>query len=423
MKRISVMLLSTTMMLGLLAGCQSGEDTGDNTGESQKEKIDLKIMILSEDSNRQAIYQDYYSKASEVFPDYNIEFELPGSASNYTSKLTVYNSSEELPDIFWGEDIVYQSGQAMPLTDVMAETGFIDKYSNPSALIPAPDGEIYCLSAGTDSYFAGPLFYNKDIFEAEGLEIPTSYEGFVELIQTLKDKGYTPISATAWALQNFMFQDLMTAEDPEAMIKLQNKEIGFDDPLVIEAATKLKELTDMGAFPVDVTSIEQQVHEQLFIDGSAAMIYHPIWVYPAIETAEFEIAHAYLPEILGAENIVNAWGSATAGGFMISNNSENKDAAVEVAEWLVEQDAKYWNQIAGNATAIKGYDAIPETSPQVNKDFYERIKSEDTTVVTNFATNYLNRAQQSEYQTNVEKLISGQMSPEEFGTAMSGIYS
>ena len=423
MKKMTALLLASTLMLGTLVGCASDPVEQSGVDVAPKEKIDLKIMILSEDSNRQAIYQDYYTKAAEVFPDYNIEFELPGSASNYTNKLTVYNASEELPDIFWGEDIVYQSGQAMPLTDVIKSNGFIDNYTNPAALIPAPDGEVYCLSSGTDSYFAGPLFYNKEIFAKEGLEIPTSYEGFVELVKTLKDKGYTPISATAWAVQNFMFQDLMTIEDPEAMIKLQNKEIGFDDPLVVSAAAKLKDLTDMGAFPVDVTSIEQQVHEQLFIDGKAAMIYHPIWVYPAISTAEFEVGTAYLPEIFGAENIVNAWGSATAGGFMISNNTENKDAAIEVAQWLTMQDAEYWNQVAGNATAIKGFDEIPETAPQVNKDFYTKIKDENTTVVTNFATNYLNRAQQSEYQTNVEKLISGQMTAEEFGTTMTIIYN
>ncbi len=40
----------------------------------------------------------------------------------------------------------------------------MDSFSNPGALIPAKDGKIYCLNSGTDSFFAGPLYFNLDIF-------------------------------------------------------------------------------------------------------------------------------------------------------------------------------------------------------------------------------------------------------------------
>lgn len=439
MKKSLVLLLVVVMLATLITGCgtsgkeevakptsqteQNEEKNVEKATEKPAEKVKLKVMILSEDSNRQAIYQNYYSKINEVFPDYEVEFELPGSASNYANKMTVYNASETLPDIFWGGDIVYQSGQAMPLTNVIKENGFLDNYSNKSALIPAPDGEIYCLSSGTDSYFAGPIFYNKDIFAKEGLEMPDSYEGLLELVKTLKEKGYVPISATSWALQNFLFQDLLSAEDPEAMIKLQKKEIGFEDPLVVEAARKLQELTNLGAFPVDVTSIEHQVHEQLFIDGKAAMIYHPVWVYPAISGAEFEIGFDYLPEMFGAKNTVTAWGSATAGGFMVAKNTKYPDAAVEVAQWMVMQDAEYFNKDAGNTTAIKGFDVLPESAPEVTKFIYGKMVNPDSVVIANFPTNYLNQAQISEYETNVQKLVTDQLTPEEFGKTMSGIYN
>ncbi len=422
-KKLVSALLGVAIIATILAGCGSNgseSESGSSEGGGD-DKVSLKIMVMSEDSNRQAIYQDYYTKVTEEFPNYDIEFELPGSEDNYNSKLTVYNSSETLPDIFWGRDIVYQAGNALPLTDIIEEDGFIDNYTNPSALIPAPDGEIYCLSAGTDSYFAGPIFYNKDIFEKEGLTMPDSYEGFVELVTTLKEKGYTPISATAWAVQNFLLADLIAVDNPETMGKLQSGEIDFEDSSVVAGVEKLDELTKLGAFPTDVTSIEQQVHEQLFLDGNAAMIYHPVWVYPAIETADFEIGFDYLPEVFGAENVVNAWGSATGGGFMISKDTKHQEAAVEVAEWMVMQDAEYWKNVAGNATAIEGYDTLPEDSPEVNTYIYDKMKSDSTVVYPNYPTNFMNQGQQSEYATNLEKLLTGQMTAEEFGTSMNSV--
>lgn len=428
MKKVIAVLLVFALCISMV-GCANTETSATEVPSkgseaAAAEKVKLKVMILSEDSNRQAIYQDYYSANIEkAFPDYEVEFELPGSAENYTSKLIVYNASGTLPDVFWGGDVVYQSGNALPLSQIIEEDGFIKNYSNPSALIPAPDGEIYCLSSGTDSFFAGPIFYNQEIFEKEGLEVPTSYEELKTLVTTLKDKGYIPISATSWAVKNFLFADLLSASrgDGLAMADLQAKKIGFESPEVIEAAQKLKELTELGAFPVDLTSIEQQVHEQLFIDGKAAMIYHPIWVYPAIEVADFEIGYAYLPEIFGNQT-VNAWGSATSGGFMVAKNSKNQQAAVEVAEWLSMQDADYWNNVAGNATAIKGYDKLPENAPEVNRFFYDKIRAKETNVLANFPTNYFDQATLAEYETNVEKLVTDQMTPEEFGKKMGVLY-
>lgn len=442
MRKVLLMSMVIALLMSLFAGCATGapdevageesaesqgsvsEDTTDSstTSDDTGEKIKLKVMILSEDSNRQKIYQDYYSaNIEEAFPNYEVEFELPGSEENYTSKITVYNASETLPDVFWGRDVVYQAGNALPLTYLLDDEEFMSNYTNKSALIPAPDGEIYCLNSGTDSFFAGPIFYNKDIFDKEGLTMPTNYDELLALVKTLKEKGYVPIAATAWAINNFLFADLVGADDYNTMLKLERKEIGFEDQAVLDGVAKLKELTDAGAFPVDVTSIEHQVHEQMFIDGKAAMIYHPIWVYPAISAADFEIGFDYLPEIFG-QPLVNSWGSATGGGFMVAKNSQHKEAAVEVAAWLVMQDAKFFNTEAGNPTAIKGFDTLPEGAPDVNAYFYDKIRDEATVVAPSFCPNYMTQAQKSEFSTNVAKLLTDQVTVEEFCTIMAGVY-
>jgi raffinose/stachyose/melibiose transport system substrate-binding protein len=425
MKKLLSLLLVFVLSLSFVTGCNSPDATTENVstgGGEDNGKVQLKVMIMSEDSNRQAIYQDYYLKRiGEVFPEYEVEFELPGSEDSYNSKLTIYNASETLPDIFWGRDVVYQSGNALPLGDYIEQYNILDNYSNPSALIPAPDGEIYCLNGGTDSFFAGPLFYNKAIFEKEGLEPPSNYEEFLALVKTLKEKNYTPISATAWAIQNFLFADLIGAEDFTNMQKLESKELAFNDPSIIAGVEKLLDLTNAGAFPSDVTSIEQQVHEQLFIDGKAAMIYHPVWVLPSIAVSDFEIGHIYLPEVFG-QKTVNAWGSATGGGFMVSKNTANPEAAVKVAQWLALQDAEYFYEVGGNVTAIKGFDALPENSPAVIEDIYNKMRDPEITVVPNFPTNYMTQGQQSEFGVQIEKILTNQMTAEEFGEAMSRIY-
>jgi raffinose/stachyose/melibiose transport system substrate-binding protein len=392
-----------------------GEESGKQGGKTK-----IKVMILSEDSNRQAIYKDYYmKKIKEEFPDYNVEFELPGSADAYSSKLRIYNASGKLPDVFWGQDIVYQSGNALDLTDIIKEDGYMDKFSNQAALIPAKDGRIYCLNSGTDSFFAGPLYFNMGIFEKEGLEIPSNFDELVAVSKALREKGYTPISITAWAIQNFMFSDLITMEDYNDLVKLESGEIDFDDESIVEAATKLKELVDIGAFPKNVASIEHQVHVDMFNKGEAAMLYHPIWVLPSV-SEDIELGYTYLPEFSG-NKAVNCWGSSTVGGFMVSKNSKNVEAAVKIAEWLTTQDAEFFNKVAGNAVALKGY-SISEEAHTIVKDIYIRMLDEETVKIPNLPTNYMSEATIAEFGTNIEKLIFNQLTPEKFCETMNKLY-
>ncbi|MCT4598910.1 MAG: extracellular solute-binding protein [Vallitalea sp.] len=430
MKKIQgvAILLSMLLLVFSITGCGSKTNTdqkvSDNSEVAQKKdenkKIKLKVMILSEDSNRQAIYKDYYSKnIKEAFPNYEVEFELPGSADAYSSKLRIYNASGELPDVFWGQDIVYQSGNALDLTDIIKEDGYLDKFSNPAALIPAKDGKIYCLNSGTDSFFAGPLYFNKDIFEKEGLKTPTSFNELVSVSKKLAEKGYTPISVTAWAIQNFLFADLVTMDDHTNIIKLQNGEIDFNNEVIVEAANKLKTLVDIGAFPKNVTSIEHQVHVDMFNKGEAAMLYHPIWVLPAV-SKDINLGYTYLPEFSGAKAI-NCWGSSTTGGFMVSKKSKNTEAAVKVAEWLTTQDAEFFNKVAGNAVALKGY-SISEDSHSIVKDTYNKMIDEETVKIPNLPTNYMAEAVIAEYGTNIEKLIFNQLTPEQFCNIMNDLY-
>lgn len=402
MKNCNYLLLSIISLV-IFISCGKAED-----------KVSLKIMLQAEDPNRQIIYQEYYKdKINDAFPNYDIQFELPGSGTAYNSKLSVYNASETLPDVFWGQELVYISDSIMPLTDKIKENGFYDKYINKNGLIPALDGEIYALSPGTDAFFAGPIFYNKDMLDEMGLEIPTNYDEFLQLVKDLRANGVIPISIVKFAYQNFLISDLMTVDDPDAMGKLQRGEITFEDPLYLNAVKRFDELVKAGAFPNDVVTLEQQPHEELFTSGKAAMIYHPLWVWAAIKDAPFEIDFLYLPEVFGAKNVVNAWGSAY-NGFVVSKNTKYPKEALEVAQWLAMQDAKYWFEVAGNATAIDGYNVLSENSPEVNKYFYDKITNENTVVYPCHTLNFISTSQLVDYMNELDKLVVGQITPNEF---------
>ncbi len=412
MKKLVAIILVVCLVLSAFAGCAPKED-----------KVKLKVMIQNEDPNRQAIYQDYYkANVKEAFPDYEIEFEVPGSGKNYDSKLAIYNASETLPDVFWGAELVYNSKQVMPLTDKIKADGFYDEYSNKAGLIPCADGEIYSLQPGTDAFFACPILFNKEMFEENGWKEPTNWDEFLQLVKDIRAKGIVPISIVQFAYDFFLISDLMAIEDPDAMGKLQRGEIDVTDDLYVNAVKKLEQLVEAGAFVEDLVGYGQQEHEELYKSEKAAMIYHGSWIWGAVgdDKVDFTNSVALLPEWFGAKNVVNAWGNSY-NGFMVSKNTKHPDAAVEVAEWLVKQDAKYWNEVQGNVTSMKGHDSLPADANTCVKYLYEKMTNKDTVVFPCYTLNFLTSAQNSNYTTELDKVIAGQIDADAFAKALKEI--
>lgn len=424
--KILACLLAVVVTLSLVGCGQSNEvvessDGAEEVVEAEKveevessEKIELSAFLLSEDEIRLDLYNNYYAPNVENdLPHLEVEFELPGVG--YQDKLRIYNASGELPDVFFGWNVILESGNALDLTPYIEADGFIDNFKNPGSLIPYSDGNIYAISSGADAYYTSALMYNTTLFEAEGIEIPTNFDELVTVCEQFATKGYSPISImgsfTAYAM---LPQDLITMESVDDIKLLNSGEIGFDSEAFVEAMTKFQRLVDADAFPADAATIGYDDHIALFTTGKSPMIYAPLWVYPSIQDME-GLDFMYLPTFSQEPNHLNGWGQAY-GGYMVSKNTEHPEEAVELAEWMVKQDAEYFAIEMGSAI---GYDVGVEPElPPISKSFYDLFNSEDVEVIPNFASNYLSDSVKAEMLTNIGNFLTKQMDAETFCTTM-----
>lgn len=381
----------------------------------EKETVELKAFLLSEDEARLRAYNEYYEpNVKKDLPDFDVEFELPGKG--YQEKLRIYNASGELPDVFFGWNAILESENAVNLTPYIEKDGFIDRYKTDSALIPYSDGNIYALSAGTDAYYTAVMLYNKDIFEKENLEVPTNYEELVEVSKEFAAKDYVPISMfggfTGYA---FMPQELITMNNPENMEKIVSGEMGFDSEPFREAMGQFEELLQTGAFAKDVATQTYDEALALFTSGKSPMFYTPLWAYASCSEME-NIDWFSLVSFDKTPSVLSGWGQAY-GGYMVSKNSEHIEEAIQLAEWMVEQDAKFFSEEMGNAVGID-IGKEPEL-PVISKEIYDLFNQEDIKVIPNYASNYLADAVKAEMEVNIGKFLTNQIDADEFCTVMA----
>ena len=389
-----------------------------NTVMAKEEKtVDLKAFLMSEDEARVRVYNEYYApNVEEDLPELNVEFELPGKG--YQEKLRIYNASGELPDVFFGWNIILESGNAVDLTPYIESDDFMDKYKTSSALIPYSDGKIYAISAGMDAYYTASMIYNKDIFEKEGVEVPTNFEELLKVCETFVEKDYVPISMlgsfTAYA---FLPQELITMESTEDMEKIISGEMGFDSEPFRNAMAKYEQLIQVGAFAKDAATTTYDEHIALFTSGKAPMLYAPLWVEGSLQNME-NLDYFSLPTFNKTPGFLNGWGQAY-GGYMVSKNSENIEEAVKLAEWMVEQDAQFFSKEMGNAVGIDTGEEV-ELLP-ISKNYYDLFNQDGMKVIPNYASNYLKDSVKAEMEVNIGKLLTQQLTAEEFCDVMSEV--
>lgn len=378
-----------------------------------KEPVKLKALLMSEDEVRLKLYNERYQpNIKKDLPNLDVEFELPGKG--YQEKLRIYNASGELPDVFFGWNIILESGNAENLTPHITEDGFIDRYKAKSALIPYSDGNVYAISAGADAYYTSALMFNQELFDKEDIKVPTNFDELVAACEQFSAKKYVPIASIPFTLYAFLPQDLVTMDDPQAMRDIIAGKEGFGSDAFRTAMNKYGQLIQSNAFSKDAATITYDEHIAQFTSGKAPMIYAPLWVYPSIQDQP-GLDYMYLPSFNKTPKFINGWGQAY-GGYMVSKNSEHIEEAVQLAEWMVEQDAQYFAKELGNAVGIDvGFE--PELAP-ITKDFYDLFNQDGMAVLPNYASNFLMDSVKAEMEVNIGKLLTKQITADEFCTTM-----
>jgi multiple sugar transport system substrate-binding protein/raffinose/stachyose/melibiose transport system substrate-binding protein len=129
----------------------------------------------------------------------------------------------------------------------------------------------------TNSQVIPLVFYNKDIFEANGIEVPSTYADFVDVVDQLKAAGVVPIEmagAEAWAgsmtLVGLASADVL-GEDPDWIQKRYDGDVKFSDPLFAGAMQKALDLVAQGAFDPAALSVDFGTANSNFLAGKSGM--------------------------------------------------------------------------------------------------------------------------------------------------------
>ncbi|WP_353814662.1 ABC transporter substrate-binding protein [Agromyces sp. SYSU T00266] len=331
-----------------LTGCSAGDSSGEADGPVTITYTNF-ISNGGNEENLQAIVDAF----EEENPDVTVEVTtLP--YADYGTALQTDLAAGTVSDVF---DIEYANFAQYQANGVLAELDPEDPSAYRASVLEAyqADGTQYALPS---SFSTVVLFYNADLFEAAGVETPTSEWTWAD--EQAAAEELTDEAAGVWGdHQPVSFYEYykVLAQNGGEFLNGDGTAVAFNTPEGVEAAEWL-----VGKSGTTMPSIEDgqgtpDFDTNLFLDGELAMLHTGIWMFGAFADVPFGWDIAVEP---GNTQQASALFSNAVG---VSAGSEHQEAAAAFAEYLTSGDVMVQTRLDA------GWE-LPATSDEAALDSY-----------------------------------------------------
>lgn len=339
MKRKMICLFLTVLVTStVIIGCQSEkspESADANGGTSGGDTLTVMCVGTAADAYKetyQAIADDF-SANNEYGVTVKLEFY---ENEQYKTKLTTLMASNSVPDVFFTWELSYlqpfvEGGKVYSLQEAIdADDEWKNSFSD-GVLEPLTfDGELYAIP--TQKSFC-VMFYNKQIFEENNIQIPTTYEEFLAVCETLKESGVIPMALAAtdaWIPAQFIQQISNGIAGLDLFNGIVEGTRQWNDPAHVEAAEEAWAMIEKGYFQVGMLGMTNEEARSQFANGKTAMYFMGAWEASNLMADDCAIKNVVSAFTLPAKNpeYNNISVGSVDTSFAISENCQNKEAAV-----------------------------------------------------------------------------------------------
>ena len=331
MKKIrTLVIVGLCMLIALPALFASG-----SSEESGKQRIE--VFTRFSDGATKTYFDEVAASFMAENPDIEIVLSSANNA-NYKQEINVRLASNSSPDIYFAWSGVYarnfvDGGRALDLTDyLMADDGEWYNSFITNQFETFTFGErIYGIPLMMDGK---AFYYNQDIFDELGLEVPENWDEFIAVLDVLKGSGYIPISLgniEDWATGHYMTtlnQRVVPADTLAADYALEGD---FTAPEYVTALEYLEKLVPY--FTPEFNSVTYDAGINDFISGKAAIYYEQFNQVQYIMPAEFNWSWFDFPDIEGAAGDQNAL-TGSPQGLMVSSTTKYPEACIKFLKYL-----------------------------------------------------------------------------------------
>lgn len=328
-KRLSALLILAMMTSMIFTAC--------GARESEDGKIEIELVQYKPEAVE--VFQQLEEEFNSTHDDIRLKIDSPNDAMTILKTRFI---REDYPDIIGiGGDINYSYFiDAEILSDVSDYEG-LDQIK--PAYLEILEGLEFVPTEGTYGipYVANAagILYNRDMFEEHGWEIPETWDEFIKLCDDIEKEGIQPLY--------FGFKDIWTCLAPWNALAVELadadvcKQVNRGETTFTQeydgVAEKMLELLDYGQDGPFAYGYNDAC--TAFANGESAMYTIGSYAVPQIKSVnpDMNIDSFVMPA--GDTKEDNTLNSGVDLQFCVTKDCQNKEAAYEVIDFLLEHDS------------------------------------------------------------------------------------
>ncbi|WP_062466583.1 ABC transporter substrate-binding protein [Demequina maris] len=345
--------------------------------------------------------------------------------TTWDQQLQVYAANDALSNMSMAagtpslmQDFI-ESGKVLNLTEAFADLGVEGK------ILPAAEATLKQLYQSDDLYALPTeyniegFWYNKQLLEDNGVELPATWTDLVAAAETLDAAGVQPFVAAGgdgWPVTRLVGDYIFRSLGADALQKVADGEASLTDPEYVEAADAVAALGEAGYFGAAAGSVDYNTAMNQFLTGGGAFFYMGSWALANFNDEEQNqigvdnIGYLPFPEVEGGAGSIDEV-PANAGIPVMFTTANYTD---DIGEWLQCITENYGNVALAEFGQVTGFEVteIPEDQTDLTTLVQDTIASATGSVL------WFEAAFTSEgttvSQTNGGGLASGNLSGQEF---------
>ncbi len=351
MKRLIVVLLCISMVAALFSGCgsktepsvsasdSSGATTSEAPATTTGEEVTITWAIFETDNLTAEYYQNIIDAFEADNPGIKVETVLMTGDSRGQFLKTLL-AAGNFPDV------VVEAENLANIEGLFAEvpSEMLAKYDD--ATLVETNGAVRTIPAFKQ--YRMQCYYHKNVFESLGLNAPTTWDEFINVCQSIKDSGQTPLmgagAADVWATGapywiSVANQEIMSAY-PNFNEDVLSGKVDWANETVSASMKRWQGLVDSGYYHKGSMSFGYSQASAEFKDGSAAMMIDGSWLAAGLDAeSNDEIGCFPVPNFLDEKTYcaaVSYWG--------VYQESKNKEAAFQFVNYVLGGNMDVYKQ-------------------------------------------------------------------------------
>lgn len=319
--------LTALAAAALLAGCTGATDSSSGGGVDAEGPVTLEYWSWAPNIEK---IVDVWNQAN---PDIQVEVNTSTGGAEIVAKLSAAKQAGTLPDL---SNTTYENLPNLITSEIASDVTSImgdreAETAGPAWELTTFDEVNYAVPQGTAPMF---LYYRTDIFEANGLTAPTTWDEYADAARALHAADPTKYLATFPANDAQLFAGLSQQAGAEWWSQEDGTwTVAIDDPASQKVADYWQGLVDDGSLATFKTFTPEW--QAALADGTLASWLGAVWTPPLLQNNAPDTigkwAAVPIPQWTPSDPSSGVLGGS---GTIVTTGSDHPEQAKEFALWL-----------------------------------------------------------------------------------------